>query len=292
MTDELDPDDIAALQGALEDSNRVDARRITLNAEGDEVVLRGAVATPEEASAATLIIEQLAPSVRSELEVDHGLREGATEPVEVENAVPAEDEVLVGDPDMLAGPDADIETDLSHALEENVAWDPPTEPQLAGSVSEYRSHLSDGGSEGINEGDPELLERARDAAAPDLSAEDLRQPASQAPSLDEQLLEPSSEAQPDPLGVEELGDAPPEHLEPMVDQVPGTEQGPGAVAESTTEGGSTGSLPATETGARGADTAAADPVRSTGRSLTDPGTERGPQGRDDEALRENFPERE
>jgi hypothetical protein len=39
---------------------------------------------------------------------------------------------------------------------------------------------------------------------------------------------------------------------------------------------------------KGADAADADPVRSTGGAMTEAGTERGPQAREDEAVREDF----
>ena len=65
----------------------------------------------------------------------------------------------------------------------------------------------------------------------------------------------------------------------MVEQVPGTAKGPGAVGEYETEGGELGSVPALETGAIGADTAPADPARDAS------GTERGPAAHEDRAIR-------
>ena len=289
----IDPDDLASVAAALEDSDRVDSGRIRVDSDGGEVVLRGAVATPEEAAAAALLAEGIAPRVRSELRVDHNLREGLDDVEPGERAVPAEDEVLVGNVDMLAGPDASIESDLARAMEENEPWDPPTEPQLAPTAAEYGTGLSDGSPGAPDTTDPDAdAVDVKDYAAADLSAEELRVPPSVAPSLDPDRVQPPAAAQPDPIGIEELGDSPPEDLEPMVEQVPGTEQGPGAVGESTTTGGSVGGVPATETGARGADTAAADPARSTGGTMSDAGTERGPEARDDEALREDFPDRD
>src|SRR4029453_10811633 len=75
----------------------------------------------------------------------------------------------------------------------------------------------------------------------------------------------------------------------MVEQVPGTEKGPGAVGEYETEGGELGSVPALETGAIGADTAAADPARdASGGTQKMAGTDRGPAAPDDRAVREEI----
>jgi hypothetical protein len=93
--------------------------------------------------------------------------------------------------------------------------------------------------------------------------------------------------------VDDLGRAPDDETaeDRMPRRVPGTRAGPGAVGESTVEGGSTGSVPATETGAEGADTAEADPARQTGGTAGGTGTDRGPEADEDKAIREDFPER-
>ena len=291
----MDPDVVDEIRAALDESERVDARRIRLVPEAAEVVLQGSVASPEEASAAALIAERYAPHVRSELQVDENLREGVEDPADAESATPAEDEVLVGDPDMLAGPGAEAETDLSVAMEENVPWQPPDEPHLAPTTSEYRSPLSDGGPEAVDERPPAPDEVGReDYAAADLTREELElgRP-EQVPSGDREEVQPSALAQPEPAGVDDFGRTPPEDLEPMVEPVPDAPAGIGATGEGTAGGGGLSGEPATETGAKGADTAAADPVRTgTGGTMTDSGTARGPEGREQEAVREDFPDRE
>lgn len=286
----MDPEVLTEIKSALEDSDRVDATRISLEASGGRVVLRGAVASSDEASAAALIAETRTDRVSNELTIDPNLREGTESPISVERVRPAENEVLIGSTDMLAGPDAAMETDLDRALEENVPWTPPDEPQLAPTEDEYAGAASPGAmaSPTGEDPDPDLAHR-EDYAAADLAREDLQADGA-TPSLDPQGVQPSSLAQPDPLGREEGGAATPDEPDPFPSPVPGASSGLGGVGEGTAGGGGVAGEPAVETGARGADTAAADPVRSTGGSMTDAGTERGPQTREDEALREDFPE--
>ena len=286
----MDPETIAEIQAALRDSERVDARRIQVGSDGETVVLRGSVSSADEASAAALLAEGYATTVASELLVDPNLREGAVDARDTEKTVPAENEILVGDADMLAGPETRIETNMDRALEENVPWDPPTEPHLAPADAEYGGATSEGGPEPVDTSDPDPAEVSRaDYAAADLSREELELPPERVPSLDPEGVQPSDRPTPDPLGIDGLGATTPDEPEPFPEQVPGTAQGPGAVGEGTAGGGSVSGVPATETGARGADTNAADPVRSTGGSMTDAGTSRGPEARPDEALREDFP---
>jgi hypothetical protein len=77
----------------------------------------------------------------------------------------------------------------------------------------------------------------------------------------------------------------------MVEQVPGTAKGPGAVGEYETEGGELGSVPALETGAIGADTAPADPARDASGGVEKiAGTDRGPAAPEDRAVREEIEE--
>ena len=286
----MDPDVLEEIKVALEDSDRVDARRIVVEGSDGKVVLRGAVASSEEASAAALIAETRTEHVSNQLTIDTGLREGAIDPISVERVEPAENEVLIGSTDMLAGPDAAIESDLSHALEENVPWNPPDEPQLAPTYDEYRGDASPGALDAPEGADPDPdLAHREDYAAADLSREDLTADG-EPPSLDPTGVQPSSLAQPDPIGLEEGGGSPPEEPEPFPSMVPGTESGPGATGVGTAGGGSVSGVPATETGAKGVDTASADPVRSTGGTMSDAGTDRGPQSREDEPLREDFPD--
>ena len=285
----MDPETLEAVKAALEDSDRVDASRIVVDGEEGKLILRGAVASSDEASAAALIAEARADNVSNQLTIDPGLREGAEPPLSVERVQPAENEVLVGEADMLSGPDAAIESDLGRVLEENVPWNPPDEPQLAPTADEYGGAASPGALDSPEGADPDPDATHReDYAAADLSREDL-EAEGEVPALDPQGVQPSSLAQADPAGIEE-GGSPPDEPEPFPSQVPGASSGMGGVGEGTAGGGPVSGVPATETGARGADTAAADPVRSTGGSMSDAGTERGPQSREDEPLREDFPD--
>jgi hypothetical protein len=268
----------------LGESDRVDDRRILVTPTERGVALKGAVATPEEMSAAALVAEHYAGTVDNQLYVDRNLREGQIDPQPSEHIVPAEDEVLIGDTDMLAGTEKAADTDLSQALEGNVPWDPPDEPHLAVPEGEYGSNVG-GGPPSAEEEDVYTGSGVGGAAA-DLSAADLER----APALDPDAVAPPSAPSADPRG-EDLGDSPPEPLEPMVDRIPGTASGPGAVSDNTSDGGAVGRAVAAESGAKGADTAGADPVRSTGATMTDSGTERGPEARDNEAVREDFPAR-
>ncbi|HEX2051305.1 MAG TPA: BON domain-containing protein [Actinomycetota bacterium] len=289
----VDRDDLEVIRQALEDSERVDARRVELAADGDRVVLRGSVSEPEEADAVALVVERYADDVVNELRVDESLREGIVEPDDVERVVPVENEVLVGSTDMLSGPDGEITSDVARALEENEPWDPPDEPSLAPVQEEYAGATSPGGggaTELSDEGDREVP-RSEYAAA-DLTQEELEAAARGAtvPSLDPESVADPHDAQPDPAGVDQLGRTPPEGADDFPPRVPGTEPGPGATGEGTAGGGSVSGEPATETGSAGADTAAADPARATGGSMSDAGTNRGPQSREDPPLREDFPD--
>ena len=287
----MDPEAIEEIKAALEESDRVDARRIQVVGESDKVILRGSVASADEASAAALVAEAYAPAVVPELHIDLNLREGAVDPRDVEKAVAAENEILVGDTDMLAGPDAKIETSMERALEENVPWDPPTEPHLAPSDSEYGGATSEGGPPPIDTTDPDPATVSRaDYAAADLTREELELPPERVPSLDPDGVQPPDDPEPDPIGRDGLGATTPDEPEPFPERMPGAAQGIGGVGEGTVGGGSVAGVPATETGAVGADTKSADPARSTGGSMTDAGTSRGPEARPDEALREDFPQ--
>lgn len=288
-----DAQDVEEIRQALDDSDKVDATRVEVTVEGTTVVLRGSVAESSEGHLAELLVGRYASDVRNELRVDAGFREGADEPEAVEEAVPAENEILVGSTDMLAGPGAGVTSDVSRALEENEPWDPPDEPSLGSTPAELR------GTSGFGDGGP-VDEVTGDAAAGDLPAaadltqEDLQASARGAapPSVDETAPPPRDEAEPDPAGRDPLGHTPPEGAGDFPPMVPGTEPGTAGVGEGTAGGGSISGVPATETGAAGADTAAADPVRSTGGTMSDAGTERGPQAREDPPLREDFPDAE
>ena len=290
----VDVEVLEQIRAALGESDRLDARRVEVKAREDGVVLRGSVATPQESTIAAQIAQEYAALVTNDLLVDPNLREGAVDAPYVEEAVPAENEILMGSPDMLAGPESGAEQDLSRALEESLPWDPPDEPQLAPTRAEYGGALSEGDGGPITSEDPAPEDIDPSAyAASDLSAEELKLAPDSVPSLDPESVAPPGEPYPDPVGVDSLGEAPPEDLEPMVDQVPGASPGLGATGEGTAGGGTVSGTPATETGAAGADTASSDPVRAgTGGTMTDAGTARGPQSHEEGPLREDFPSAE
>ncbi|HZA84732.1 MAG TPA: BON domain-containing protein, partial [Actinomycetes bacterium] len=193
----VDFDVLEQIRERLRVSTRVGDERIEVAARDDDVVLLGAVATPEEATVAGQLAEEYATSVVNELQVDRGLREGIEEPLDAEPASPAGDEVLIGSTDMLAGPDAAPTQDLAEALDENEPWMPPDVPQLAPTVTEQRGGVDPENRLALSEweeegGDPDdLLDEedraARDGrSAPDLAPADLERAAEghQLPSLD------------------------------------------------------------------------------------------------------------
>src|SRR5215213_7207625 len=278
----VDADVLEQIRERLRVSTRVGDERIEVATRDDDVVLLGAVATPEEATVAGQLAEEYTTSVVNELQVDRGLREGIEEPQDTEPASPAGDEVLVGSTDMLAGPDSAPTEDLAEALDENEPWSPPDVPQLAPTATEQRGGWAREDALELSEwegagGDPDdLLDEedraARDGvSAPDLAAADLERAAEggQLPSLDPTAATPGGD--------------------PEAEPVPGTAKGPGAVGEYETEGGELGSVPALETGAVGADTAPADPARdASGGTQKIAGTDRGPSAPDDRAVREEI----
>jgi hypothetical protein len=299
----VDADVLERIRERLRVSTRVGDDRIRVAARGDDVVLLGAVASPEEATVAAQLAEQYATAVVNELQVDQGLREGPEQqPAATEPAAPADDEVLVGSTDMLAGPDAAPTGDLAEALDENEPWAPPDVPQLAPTRVEERGGVSPSDRvvleswEESHPNDPDDLLDEEDRAdqerpaAPDLTAADLRRAGEghPLPSLDPTAASPTAEPDRDPASIDPTarpaGDD-------MVEQVPGTPKGPGAVGEPTTEGGALGGTPAVETGAIGADTAPSDPSRdASGGVQKIAGTDRGPAADEDRAIREEIPD--
>jgi BON domain len=295
----VDADVLERIRERLRVSTRVGDERIEVATRDDDVVLLGAVATPEEATVAGQLAEEYADSVVNELQVDRGLREWVEEPRDTEPASPAGDEVLIGSTDMLAGPDSAPTEDLAEALDENEPWTPPDVPQLAPTATEQRGGWAQENALALSEwedegGDPDdLLDEedraARDGvSAPDLAPADLERAAEggQLPSLDPTAATPGGdpEAEPEPFETGTWADD-------MVEQVPGTAKGPGAVGEYETEGGELGSVPALETGAIGADTAPADPARDASGGVEKiAGTDRGPAAPEDRAVREEIEE--
>lgn len=191
-----DEETLARIREVLDASDRVAAARVSVDQSGDGVVLRGAVATPEEATAAALLAEQEAPAVRNEMRVDTNLREDPADP-------------RVADPDAAAGdrdratsadtsspdhrsnqtgttavddPPGDQPADVEAALGENLPWDPPDEPALAPTPEEQRGIVD----HDITEADPAdagPVEEADDVtaggenSAGDLSAAELAESA-------------------------------------------------------------------------------------------------------------------
>lgn len=167
-----DDETLARIRAALDDEERVDARRVEVHRDDQGVVLRGAVATPEEATAATMVAELDTASVRNELRVDPGLREatsaGAAPPV---GAPPPAPQRSPEDPSQ---PADDLTPHVEEALGENLAWDPPEAPVLAPTRAEERG--SPAGEAGrIEDPAPDDADEAPSAA--DLSAAELRRTA-------------------------------------------------------------------------------------------------------------------
>ena len=290
----MDRDDAALIEEALKESERIDAAYIRVRPDGDRVVLEGSVASPEEAEAAVLVAERHAEVVVNHLEVDPGLREGREEVAEVEPAVPAENEILIGDVDPLAGPESKVTTDIDEAVAESEPWDPPEEPLLPATADEYQSRVTYGDDVNVDPS-PDPADPTERAAA-DLTQEDLERGArgGPVPSLSPDVAAGDEDApQPDPIGRDSFGAPPAEETDEWPERVPGASPGTGAVGEGTAAGGGLSGEPATETGAAGADTASADPARSmTGTTAGGTGTRRGPQAREDPPLREGHPSAE
>jgi hypothetical protein len=293
----VDVEVLERIRERLRVSTRVDDERIEVATRDDDVVLLGAVASPEEATVAGQLAEEYAGSVVNELQVDRGLREVVEEPLDTEPASPAQDEVLVGSTDMLAGPDSAPTEDLAEALDENEPWTPPDVPQLAPTVTEQRGGVPAEDRLALEEwdeagGEPDDLLDEEDRAAsegrsaPDLAEAELEQAAEggELPSLDPTAATPGGDPEAEPSPAETGGWG-----EDMVEQVPGTAKGPGAVGEPDIEGGALGGTPALETGAIGADTAPSDPARdASGGVQKMAGTDRGPAAPEDRAVREEI----
>jgi BON domain len=295
----VDTDVLERIRERLRVSTRVEDVRIEVATRDDDVVLLGAVASPEEATVAGQLAEEYAISVVNELVVDRGLREGLETPVDTEPAAPATDEALVGSTDMLAGPGAAPTEDLAEALDENEPWTPPDVPQLAPTATEQRGGVPAADRLALSEweeagGEPDDLLDEEDRAdregrsAPDLAPADLVRAAEggQLPSLDPTAATPGGDPEAELPAAESGG-----YGEDMVEQIPGTAKGLGGVGEPTIGGGALGGTPALETGAIGADTAPADPARdASGGVQKVAGTDRGPAAPEDRAVREEIEE--
>lgn len=191
----IDEETLARIREVLNQSDRVAAGRVAVDRAGDEVVLSGAVATPEEATAAALLAEQQAPAVRNEIRVDTNLREDPADPRVAGDTVTrdpdaAAREVTSADtstPDhrsnqtgsaALDHPPGDQPTDVEAALGENLPWDPPDEPSLAPTRQEQRgmvdrdiTEVEPAGAGPVDEADE--LAPDEEPSAADLSAAEL-----------------------------------------------------------------------------------------------------------------------
>src|SRR5438105_639105 len=224
----MDPEDLLVIKQALEDSPRVDAERIDVIFAPEEsaVMLVGAAGDFAEAAAAESIASQYADRVLNELRIDPWLREGIPHSGELEPTVPAEGEVLVGAPDMLAGPEPESMTDQLEGFSDNQPWDPPEQPMLPPTAAEWaaRASMGDGDvpeDEPAGEADTEGVRRT-DYAAPDLTREELAMGlrGARVPSLPPDT-DPATLAVPDPTATERTEPA-------FADEEPGPELLPGA----------------------------------------------------------------
>lgn len=292
----LDADTVQQVRARLRVSTAVNDERIELARQGQQLVLQGAVATPEEASIALELAEEVAGDVIDDLRVDPDLRSETEDLLDGEPAGAYDDEELIGSVDMLAGPDATFTEDLADALDNNEPWIPPDVESAAPTRLEER----------MAHGDTRWDSTSSWQTSPDtprsLGGDDARAPAS--------LGRAASDLSAADLDAEAHGASPPEFVagagnesfddstalppresgtwaDDMVTQVPGTARGSGAMSEAAQDGGAWGGTAAVETGAVGLDTAAADPARNTPQR--DAATDRGPESRDDAGVRDQFP---
>jgi len=169
-------EDLDVIRAALDEATAVDASRIDLDLDLDDdddgsVVLRGAVATAEEASAAGLVVEEYADVVRNLLWVDPNLREAAgsadaEQPAVGDSASPDDPQRAT---EMATGEmGGEIVTDVQESLDENVAWEPPDEPVMVPSAGEERGALDHPAADVAPADAGPLSEEEADAATPSL----------------------------------------------------------------------------------------------------------------------------
>jgi hypothetical protein len=181
----IDTDQIDEVLAALAAADSVDATGIRVETDNDVVVLRGAVATFEESTAAEQAAQERAETVRNELVVDHNLREtGGMEPTSDDGAESSRRDGLRGssfDPLEQAN---DVVTDVQESLDENVAWDPPHESVEVPTRAEARGLAPRGA--GITDEDPdtELDEEPASTgkSLPDMAPEELARAAQPRPA--------------------------------------------------------------------------------------------------------------
>ncbi len=178
------PEVLDLIQEALDRADGVDARDIDLALDGDAVVLRGAVSTFEEASAAALLAEQHAAAVRNELRIDPNLREdtaGVEDLADSPEPAPTAADAEIRQAD-------DLVTDVGDALAENVAWEPPDEPTFVPTQAEERGMVDHdvvavepAPAGPLSEDEADRVE----PSLPDLSAEELARTARPTPVDDD-----------------------------------------------------------------------------------------------------------
>lgn len=159
-----DDETITRVRQKLDEADRVDASRIELDRADDNVRLRGSVSTPEEATVAAMVAEEVLAAVENHLQVDPALRAA---PNRWKPQGPAEP----------GGATADtVVADSQDALGENLPWDPPDEPHMAPTPSEERGALTRDATENTIEPEGQPGD-AGDRSAADLSSEELRRSA-------------------------------------------------------------------------------------------------------------------
>lgn len=180
-------DELDRIRAALEAAAGVGADRIELDADADAVVLRGAVATPEEATEAGMLAEQHVDNVRNELRVDPNLREDPTLSAPEQGPQEADD-VERGTQLQTQERGGEIVEDVQESLDENIAWTPPDEPTTVPTAAEQRG-FSDHRIATPDSADAGPLDEDEAAEADpslaDLSPEDLRHAAHPSPNDEE-----------------------------------------------------------------------------------------------------------
>ena len=180
----FDPDQPDIVREALATADTVDARTIHVDAAEDAVVLRGSVATHEEASAAAMIAEQHADRVRSELTIDTNLRESAAAVDGEASTAPNRD--VAGSSLGPVEQSDDLVTDMQESLTENVPWDPPHEAVQVPTRAEERGTQAGARVDGDTTGGDGLDDLGTGGKSlPDLSPDELARAAHPQPRDEE-----------------------------------------------------------------------------------------------------------
>jgi hypothetical protein len=130
-------EELSRIAQDLERADSVDASRIELALDDGVVVLRGAVATPEQATAAAMVVERRVPDIRNELRVDENLRESGqeTQPAPKPLGEPPYEGSDVAPPSSL---DFGATDDIGEALDQNLSLQPPDDPVTVATRAEER----------------------------------------------------------------------------------------------------------------------------------------------------------